>query len=88
MKCRGIPTTAEWSLGFVGAVVLLERFFIDAYRQGLMIHGGLFRVETLNMPGGCLVTVDYPLLEVLALGVLFAGILRVLRVMLDVLRRA
>lgn len=88
MKCRAIPTTAEWSLGFVSAVVLLERFFIGAYRQGLMIHGELFRVETINMRGGCIVTVDYPLLEVLALGVFFAGILRVLRVMLDVLRSA
>lgn len=77
---------SQWILGFVSAGVLLEGFFIGADREGLMIVRGPLHIETLNMAGGCLVTVHNPLMEVFVLGVLFAGVLRVIRFTLDQLR--
>ena len=74
-----IPWTWEWILGFATAALLLEIFFIDADRKGLLIVGGLFHAETQNMPGGCIVTSHCPLIELLAGGVLFTTIYRVLR---------
>ncbi len=83
MILRAIPWTAEWILGFATAGLLLEIFFIDADRKGLLMVGGLFYAETQNMPGGCIITPHYPLLELLASGFLFTAIYRALRLMLD-----
>ena len=80
---RAVPWTAEWILGFATAGLLLEIFFIDADRKGLLIVGGLFYAETQNMPGGCIVTPHYPLIELLASGLLFTAIYRVLRLLLS-----
>ena len=80
---RAIPWTAEWILGFATAGLLLEIFFIDADRKGLLIVGGLLYAETQNMPGGCILTPHYPLIELLLSGFLFTAIYRVLRLLLS-----
>ena len=85
---RAIPWTAEWILGFATAGLLLEIFFIDADRKGLLMVGGLFYAETQNMPGGCIITPHYPLIDLLASGLLFTAIYRALRLMLDFLKHS
>ena len=80
---RAMPWTAGWILGFATAGLLLEIFFINADQNGLLIVGGLFHAETQNMPGGCIVTPHYPLIELLASGFLFTAIYRVFRLLLS-----
>ena len=80
---RAIPWTAEWILGFAIAVLLLEVFYVDADRKGLLIVGGFLYAETQNMPGGCIITPHYPLIELLLSGLLFTAIYRVLRLKLS-----
>ena len=76
-----IPWTAEWILGFPIAGLLLEIFYIDADRKGLLIVGGLFYAETQNMPGGCILTPHYPFVELLASGLLCTAISRLFRLL-------
>lgn len=80
---RGIPWTWEWILGFPTAGLLLETFFIDADRKGSLIVAGLFYAEIQNLPGGCIVTAHYPLLEFLASGMFCTAIYRILRLLLS-----
>jgi hypothetical protein len=79
---KTIPWTAEWILGFATAGLLLEVFFVDADRKGLLIVGGFWYAETQHMPGGCIVTPHYPPVELLLSGILFTAIYRVLRLLL------
>jgi hypothetical protein len=82
-KRRTTPWTAEWILGFATGVLPLEIFFINADQNGLLIGGGFFYAETQNIPGGCIITPHYPLLELLASGLLFTAMYRVLRLLLS-----
>jgi hypothetical protein len=50
---RATPWTAEYILGFATAGLLLEVFFIEADRKGLLVVGGFLYAETQNMPRGC-----------------------------------
>ena len=68
MSETAMPTMADWTLGFATAAVALEAFFTNTDRQGLLIIRGPLHVESLNMPGGCLPTVHYPLVELILLG--------------------
>jgi len=80
---RATPWTAEWILGFETAGLLLEAFFIDADRKGLLIVGGFLYAETQNIPGGCIITPHYPLMELLLSGLVFTAIYRALRLLLS-----
>jgi hypothetical protein len=81
-----MPRTAEWLLGFASAATLLEGFFIGADRQGLLSVHGPFELETLNMSGGCIVTVHNPVAEVIVLGVFLTGVYRGIRGVLSLIR--
>ena len=70
-------------LGFATAGLLLEVFFLDAALKGLLIVGGLLYAETQNMPGGCIITPHYPLVDFLLSGLLFTAIYRGLRLLLS-----
>ena len=74
-----MPGKTEWLLAFAIAFALWMRFYIAADREGLIIVHRLFHVETLNMPGGCLVSVHYPVVEVVVLGAVLAVACRTLR---------
>jgi hypothetical protein len=81
-----MPRTAEWLLGFASAATLLEGFFIGADREGLLSVHGPFHLETFNMPGGCIVTVHNPVVEVIVLGVFLTGVYRGIRGVLSSIR--
>ena len=82
-----MPTKAEWILGFASAATILEGYFIGLDRRGLLFAHGPLHVETLNMLGGCILTVHNPLVEVEVLGVLLAGFYRLLRGVIGGFRR-
>jgi hypothetical protein len=81
-----MPRTEEWPLGFATAGTLLEVFLIGPDREGLLFIHGLFHLETLNMRGGCIVTVHNPLLEVIVLGIFLTGVYRGIRGILSSVR--
>ena len=81
-----MPRTEEWLLGFASAVTLVEGFFIGADREGLLSVHGPFHLETLNMRGGCIVTVHNPVVEVIVLGVCLTGVYRGIRGVLGAIR--
>ena len=81
-----MPTTTECALGFAVAATLLEGYFIGADRQGLLFVRSALHLETLDMRGGCLLMVHNPLVELIELGVLLAGVFRLLRGVLGLIR--
>ena len=76
----------KWLLGFASAATRLEGYFISADREALLFVGGPFHFETLNMPSGCIVSVHYPLVELIVLGVTLTGAYRGLNRILNAIR--
>jgi hypothetical protein len=77
----------EWLLGFASAATtLLEGYFIRADREGLLFARGPFHFETLNISSGCIVSVHYPLVELIVLGVTLTGAYRGLNRILNAIR--